>query len=150
MGSAHARRRCEVRPTALGMGVFAVELIRSGEEVLELPPVFDDEPGRHTIQVDEHRHQAYTGDVDDFVNHACDPNAYLDAGSLRLLARRSIVAGEEITLDYATFEWDMVDPFVCGCDGTPRTIRGFRYLSTADRLRVADIVPAWLSARLLA
>jgi hypothetical protein len=139
--------RCEVRPAATGLGTFATEAIAAGEWAVELAPVFEEEPGRHTIQVDEARHQAYTADIDDFVNHSCNPSAVLDTDSLRLVARRPLVPGEEITLDYSASEWDMVEPFVCHCDGTPRTIRGFRHLSLAERERIAELVPAWLWSR---
>lgn len=136
-----------MRPAPIGLGVFATGPIASADWVIELPRVFDDRPGCYTIQLDEHHYQAYTGEADDFVNHACDPNTYLDVDGLRLVARRAIAAGEEITLHYATFEWELVDPFVCVCDGVARSIRGFRVLSTAERLRLADGVPAWLRGR---
>jgi len=141
------RQRCEVRSAATGMGAFAVDPIPVGEWAIELRPVFDDQPGRHTIQVDERRHQAYTGDPDDFVNHSCDPSTYLDAENLRLVARRAIAAGEEITINYTASEWDMAESFVCLCDGTPRTIRGFRHLTPGDRREVLHLVPGWLSAQ---
>jgi SET domain-containing protein len=128
--------------------VFALEQIAAGEWAIELPPVFDSQPASHTIQIDERRHQAYTGDVDDFINHACDPSAYLDVENLRVMARRPIGPGQEITINYAASEWDMLQPFVCACDGIPRTIRGFRHLSPGERQQIAHLVPAWLRARI--
>ena len=41
------------------------------------------------------------GDPERFVNHSCDPNT--TPGDLCDIARRDIVAGEEITADYALF-----------------------------------------------
>lgn len=35
-----------------------------------------------------------------FINHAPEPNAYIEFTAHRVLARREISAGEEITLDY--------------------------------------------------
>lgn len=61
------------------------------------------------------------------INHSCDPNAWLDG--LNLTARRSIQAGEQITMDYATFSNECMDQFVCAC-GSPDcrgTIRGTDY-----------------------
>lgn len=138
--------RCEVRVCQVGRGVFAIEPIPAGESVLYLSEVFDDRPARHTIQVGEHRHQAETGETDDFLNHACQPTAYVDADNLRIVARRAIAAGEEITINYAASEWDMAEPFVCRCDGTERTIRGFRHLSAAEQEQMRALVPAWLWA----
>jgi SET domain-containing protein len=44
-----------------------------------------------------------------YLNHSCEPNAYVDMK--RLIARRDIKTGEEITADYSLFitfpEWDM-------------------------------------------
>ncbi|MGN6514514.1 MAG: SET domain-containing protein [Rhizomicrobium sp.] len=56
--------------------------------------------------------------LDENLNHSCDPNAWL-TDDVTLVARRDIAAGEEITLDQATwnfddgeFTWDAAD---CGC-----------------------------------
>ncbi|MDX2298660.1 MAG: SET domain-containing protein-lysine N-methyltransferase [Xanthomonadaceae bacterium] len=38
--------------------------------------------------------------LDDYMNHSCDPNLWLD-GPIRLIARRPIAANEELTFDYA-------------------------------------------------
>jgi hypothetical protein len=40
-----------------------------------------------------------------FMNHSCDPNVWM-AGTVTLVARRGIVPGEELTVDYALFEAD--------------------------------------------
>jgi len=47
------------------------------------------------------------------INHSCDPNAWLEG--LDMVARRDIKAGEEITMDYATFYNEAMDDFVCHC-----------------------------------
>ena len=61
------------------------------------------------------------------INHSCDPNAWLDG--LNLTARRNIRAGEQITMDYATFCNDSLEQFNCNC-GSPDcrgVIRGTDY-----------------------
>jgi hypothetical protein len=50
----------------------------------------------------------------DLVNHSCDPTAIL-RGSHTLVARRDLVAGEEITYDYATSDANPHLGFVCRC-----------------------------------
>jgi SET domain-containing protein len=54
--------------------------------------------------------------LDDYVNHSCDPNLWL-SGKLTILARRDIFPGEEITIDYSTWEidehWRL--PGLCNC-----------------------------------
>jgi D-alanine-D-alanine ligase len=47
------------------------------------------------------------------INHSCDPNAWLEG--LDLVARRPIEAGEEITIDYATFIAETGASFECLC-----------------------------------
>ena len=46
-------------------------------------------------------------------NHSCDPNTHYQG--LNVLASRRILKGEELTLDYATFLDDRMEPFECHC-----------------------------------
>ncbi|MEP6818736.1 MAG: SET domain-containing protein-lysine N-methyltransferase [bacterium] len=61
------------------------------------------------------------------INHSCDPNAWLEG--MNLVARRKIKAGEEITIDYATFYNATMDDFVCHCGarGCRGIIKGTDY-----------------------
>ena len=47
------------------------------------------------------------------INHSCDPNAWLDG--LNMIARRDILPGMEITMDYATFMNEQMPSFACEC-----------------------------------
>jgi len=49
-------------------------------------------------------------------NHSCDPNTYFDG--LNVLAKRDIGPDEELTLDYARFLDENMEPFQCRC-GSP-------------------------------
>jgi D-alanine-D-alanine ligase-like ATP-grasp enzyme len=62
------------------------------------------------------------------INHSCDPNAWLEG--LDLTARRSIHAGEQITMDYGTFCNESLQPFACSCGALDcrRLIQGTDYL----------------------
>jgi hypothetical protein len=54
--------------------------------------------------------------LDYFVNHSCDPSAWM-ADHASVVARRPISAGEEITGDYALWEADedyVLEPCTCG------------------------------------
>jgi D-alanine-D-alanine ligase len=61
------------------------------------------------------------------INHSCDPNAWLRG--MDLVARRKISAGEEITVDYATFYNERMEDFVCHCRATDcrKIVRGTDY-----------------------
>ncbi|HUS12722.1 MAG TPA: SET domain-containing protein-lysine N-methyltransferase, partial [Pyrinomonadaceae bacterium] len=77
------------------------------------------------------------------INHSCDPNAWLEG--LNMVARRDICAGEEITMDYATFYNEQMSDFLCHCgaDECRGIIRGTDYReSFVDRYgdHVSDYV----------
>jgi len=77
------------------------------------------------------------------INHSCDPNAWVEG--LDMVARRDICAGEEITIDYATFYNEKMDDFVCHCgaDECRGIVRGKDYReSFVDRYgdHVSDYV----------
>lgn len=138
--------KVELRGAASGLGVFAREAIAAGEVLMALAPVFVAAPARHTIQLDAERHQAGTGEIDDFLNHCCEPNAALDVERLCFVATRAIGAGEEITFNYLTSEEDMAEAFSCQCgaSGCFGEIRGFRHLSRADQDRLAPLLTPFL------
>lgn len=91
-----------------GRGVFATRPYERGEFVLAFQGELIDERDigdfTHTIQVDHNLFVASSGGIDDFVNHACEPNCTLrsEPPRLWLVADRTIEPGEEITFDYAT------------------------------------------------
>ncbi len=139
-----------LRPGADGLGVFACEAISAGEILLALAHVFVDRPARHTIQLEARKHQAGTGEIDDFLNHSCDPNSALDFERLELVAIKPIAPGEELTFNYLTSEWDMAAPFACMCGaaGCHGLIRGFRHLNLAQQEALVPWTSSYLRRRL--
>ncbi len=102
----------EVRESRIeGLGLFARRSFRAGDRIRRVNVIREitaDSPLREDLgeRVD---HCAYPdgkvvlyGFPDRHVNHSCDPNAYEHfVGTVSyLVARRDIVAGEEITCDY--------------------------------------------------
>ncbi|MBZ0292950.1 MAG: SET domain-containing protein-lysine N-methyltransferase [Anaerolineae bacterium] len=53
----------------------------------------------------------------DYINHCCDPNAYVE-GSVSVRAMRDIPPDEEVCYDYGTTHGSSFDNFHCAC-GTP-------------------------------
>ena len=80
-----------------------------------------DEPSWLTVQVSEHVHIVLDPDILASLNHSCDPNVFLDVEAMRLVALRPISEGDELTFFYPSTEWDMAEPFECGC-GSPECI----------------------------
>lgn len=139
--------------TEADLGVVALGEIPAGAVLLALAHVFVDRPGRHTIQIDACRHQAGTDEIDDYLNHSCDPNSALDFTRLELRSLRPIAAGEELSFNYLTSEWDMAAPFTCrcgapGCLGRRRPIQGFRHLEPAEQDLLAPLASPYLRLRL--
>ncbi|NDC45659.1 MAG: SET domain-containing protein, partial [Actinobacteria bacterium] len=119
-----------------GHGSFAVQPIPAGTFVVcfgGTPLSFDDFASHNadrrsrSIQVDHDL--VILGPPErepgDSINHSCDPNLGLVAAN-RLVARRDIAVGEELTYDYATSDSVPYDEFACAC-ASPNcrgTVRG--------------------------
>lgn len=112
--------KIEIRESKIGgRGLFAKDKIKKGEVVVD----YTNGPGKfinmkesdelygkgndYMIQIDNDRFFIATSDDEledvDFLNHSCDPNCGIK-GSLRIVAMRDIVGGEEVTFDYAMTE----------------------------------------------
>jgi hypothetical protein len=65
---------------------------------------------------------------------------------LDLVATRPIAAGEPVTFDYDSNEWDMISPFPCACGAADcrAMIRGYRHLDAATRRRLEPVISAHL------
>lgn len=135
--------KVELRQSEEGVGVFVREAVEAGEVLVGLGHVFVDRPARHTIQIDEFLHQDGTGETDDYFNHSCEPNTYLDFQRLQFVALRPLAAGEEISFNYLTSEWDMAAPFTCRCGAASCVgeIRGFLHLTSEQQ----DALERWIS-----
>lgn len=83
-----------------------------------------------TIQVGPDMHICDLG-VIAYMNHSCEPSAMIDVSTMTVVATRSLRPGDEINFFYPSTEWEMTQPFVCGC-GSPRCVRlvaGAKFLS---------------------
>jgi len=102
----------EVRASPIeGLGMFAARRFRAGERIRRvnvLREITADAPLREDLG-ERQDHCDYPdgrvvllGFPDRHVNHSCDPSAYVlyKGDAAYLVARRDIVAGDEITCDY--------------------------------------------------
>lgn len=102
-----------------GEGVFATAPIGAGELVMEFggelvaadmlgdyrePSAWAVKGGLYLALPDTDTEDS----LDEYLNHSCDANTWL-AGETTLVARRDIAAGEEITLDQGTWNFDEAD-----------------------------------------
>ncbi len=119
--------------------LIAVRDIRAGEELFSLVGRETRVATRYSIQVAPEMHL----DSDDlamddervrerywmYLNHSCAPSVRVHG--LAIIALHDIAAGEGVTFDYNTTEWDMASPFACHCGAAAcvGTVRGAKYLS---------------------
>ena len=52
-----------------------------------------------------------------FINHSCDPSLEFDMTrfEVRVVQHRPLRKGDELSFFYPSTEWDMAQPFDCGC-----------------------------------
>jgi cyanophycin synthetase len=129
----------EVREGALGKCVHATRKMAAGEVIMKAwgEPVAC--RTRHSIQVDVDLHIVVPAPLQ-LLNHSCEPNCGLlircGVEEMELHTLRPIEPGEELTLDYETFEDDiqfMTGPCQCGTAACRNRITGYRGLSRAKR-----------------
>lgn len=132
--------------------VVATRPIAEGETVLLFEGEIAETPSRYSLQIGERAHLTPANNdpsphVWPFLNHSCQPNTTVDGTTL--VAIRDIGAGDFITFDYNSSEFEIAEPFVCVC-GTcgGRTIRGYAHLSATQRRELNARLPRSLMARL--
>lgn len=133
------RRLIAIRPIAAGTRIFTL----LGREYTK--------PTRHSVQIGENLHIDAVNKRDGqvsvrrypyrFMDHACDPTTIIR--SRNVIARRDIEAGEAVTFNYNTTEYDMAEPFRCNCQSAMCVgiVRGARHLTPGQRALVED----WLA-----
>jgi hypothetical protein len=131
-------------------GLFAVQDVAQNEILLTYDGHLINHPTRLSIQVDDDRHIEGTENSNAFLNHSCDPTAFVDWKGACLRARRRILAGEEITCSYFTTDYELRDKFTCTC-GSPKCkglIKGFKYLTEREQLELEPWLPPFLRRKL--
>jgi SET domain-containing protein len=156
--------------TKHGQGVFAGKNFEKGEILLEFkgkiyswPDGYDkpigytddyDPDDDHFLQVGKDLYMGPSGDLDDYVNHSCDPSTgvYFRGKKLFLIAIRKIYQHEEITWDYSTnmYKDNWTLRCSCGASNCRGIIREFKYLPRAVRQKYLrlDIVFPFVIAEL--
>ncbi|MFD9961917.1 SET domain-containing protein-lysine N-methyltransferase [Amycolatopsis sp. NPDC058986] len=131
------------QPVAAGTCLFTI-----GGEVTGTPT-------RYTVQVGAGEHidvppDCGNDEVQDlfswrFMNHSCEPT--VEIRGRKVFSVRAIGPWQEITFNYNTTEYEMVEPFACRCGAAScqEQIRGFRFLPAAERERLRP----WLAGHLL-
>jgi cyanophycin synthetase len=136
----------------LGQGIFATRDIASGETILRAWGPRLPKRTRHSMQVDSDLHILPDG-VLVHTNHSCEPNCgvVIRSGTAEISVRamRLIAAGEELTIDYDTFEYEidhMGGPCQCGAGACRGKVSGYRHLSADVKRRYGEFIAEYLRA----
>lgn len=139
--------------------VLVTRPVEKDEILLRLDGNVSSNPSRFSVQIgrDQHLELPLGVDVETvfdryawrFLNHSCEPTAYIRGRELR--ADKSLRAWEQVTFDYNSTEFDMAAPFACTCLSVScrGLIRGYRWLSSAERAACAGRAADHLSEALL-
>ncbi len=148
----------EVRDTKTkrGRGIYSKVFFPADQVILEFK---GDIIGKDKIkdymdvlQITESTYLGMSGEVDDYINHSCNPNCGLRIVGNRalLVSLWSIKADDEITFDFSTSsndakeEWEM--NCLCGAAKCRKVISGYQYLddATKEYYESRNVVPSYL------
>ena len=141
-----------------GEGVFTRDAIPAGSHVLDCSGVLltrdevESAPDeRRMMQVGPDLYLAEDPDnpqLDDFLNHCCEPNLGFSRGTLSLYAVRDIAAGDELCFDYSTCMNEPGWEIDCSC-GAPRcrgTVKSYCDMSDRERRSLRAGTLAYMTA----
>ncbi len=130
----------EVKKSKTGAGVFSKVQIPPSTPIIEftgtvVPKDKTDFLPDNYLEVAGNRVIGPSGAVDDYINHSCDPNCYVQIIGHRaiLYSLYLITVGMELFFDYSTSSTDKMDQWKmdckCGSYKCRGTISGYEYLS---------------------
>ncbi len=101
------------------------------------------------LQIDANLFLESRETFDEFVNHSCSQNCLVGFSRWVLVTRRNIKRGEELTFDYNTTEYDLIEQgcsFQCRC-GSKKClgkVMGFKYLSSDQKRKIVTCLSPFL------
>jgi hypothetical protein len=144
----------EIKSSGLGgKGLFARRDIKRGEVIFRFIGTIGDDAHTNgeSLQVDDGLFLQSTIFYDDYLNHSCDPDCFIDWKTLDLVAKRDIKRGEELSYDYCTSDWDdcglLEDwSFKCSCRAINciGVMKGFKHLTREGKERRLAFVSPFL------
>jgi len=142
-----------VRQNRFGQGLYSSLPVKRGSTLAVVAGRPVSQRTRMSIQVGWTTH-VEIGPPWELINHSCDPNCHLaircGSDTVRVVAIRDIEPGEELSVDYDLFEYE-VQYFpadcLCGSPNCRRSVRGYRFLSLDVREARAALVADYLKTR---
>lgn len=157
-------KNLKVERCSYGRGVFAEECIGIGDKILEfggtiisskaLPYPYESEKD-YFLQIGQNLYLGPSGDIDDYVNHSCNPNAgvRIQNGLVELISILPIQCGDQVTFNYTTTMSSDWGEFQCGC-GSKKccgVVKKFKDLppSIQKKYIQQDVVPNYILAKII-
>lgn len=146
-----------------GKGIFAKKNIKKGETIAAVKgKIFTIKnlkdvkakrlDGNYLHQIDWNKF-INNETITKFTNHSCEPNAAVKEKlpTCRLMALKNIKKGEEITVDYDTFDSGLLGAFKCRCKSKNcrKIIKGYKYLPEKLRKKLNKKYRAYIAKYLL-
>ena len=139
-----------------GLALFAHKEFKKGERIVPLRGVLVDaaHASPEAIQMTDKQFIDTEHYVpEDFINHSCAPNTWCDMRKRWFVAIKDIPKNEELTFNYLTTEWDMKKmgtdfKCVCGSKNCFGNIRGFKYLTRAEKLKLKSLLSPLLQGKI--
>ncbi len=115
-----------VKKSKTGLGLYTKQNFKSGDFVIEYTgPILnfkeaDKKGGKYLFETNKNRFIDGTSrkNVARYINHSCKPNCEIDIvrGHILVIAKRKILAGEELNYDYEKEYFDeFIKPLGCKC-----------------------------------
>lgn len=148
----------EVRDCKFGKGTFTTAVIPANTPILEMtgPILLDNQIDTSDmssyLQVGPNTYLGLSGEVDDYINHGCDPNCMLQVVGNRaiLFSLYVIPKNAELTFDYSTTSTDSTDEWVmdcrCGSNKCRKVISGHYYLEAElkEKYKSKGMLPLYI------
>jgi hypothetical protein len=139
-----------------GLSIFANEDFKKGEKIAILRGdlVKKEKVSPFSIQFND---EYFIHDEDflweDFINHSCYPNIYIDILKRAFIALKDIKKDDELTFNYLTTEYDLKGQkcdFLCFCGNKNcfKHIKGFKYLSKNQKLKLKPFLSPYLLTKI--
>lgn len=142
----YSKVRVQPMPGASGRALVVTDGFAPGARALSFVAPLGGEKTTHSLQVGRDLHtQTADHELWIFMNHSCRPNCRLELLALDesgpvprahvgVVALARLRAGDAVTFDYNTTEWEMASPFTCDCaTHTPCVVAGASKLSADER-----------------
>jgi SET domain-containing protein len=144
------KEHLKLQPTKGGQGLFTTVAIPAKTPILEVrgPVMLEknlpDPNHPALLQIGPDTFIGASGDLDDFINHSCNPNCYMHITGNRaiLFSLYVIPVGAELTFDYSSTATDSLEKWkmncLCGHFTCRKVISGFQHLDESVKQSLKD------------